>query len=213
MKVEKVKYGWDDRIDPYPDYAGNKAELLAKGYRYTRLPAVKHPGFNTFDRMSTKKVPMNIRHVGWPAAYDEDDVDTIKHKRRSGPTHGKKEAPDTYYRRPEGMAGTARRHYTDTLRAFFSTKLETMGERDKIHLESVMRGQSLRESGEELGISHVAVHKARTRALDHLRKAIGDTPEAVADELVFFFQSEGGIALAARLPERVLALSRKWKGH
>lgn len=117
------------------------------------------------------------------------------------------------YINPYGQAGTARRHYTDALRDFFSTRIEQLTEGQQGHIASIMRGESLREAAAKLDVSHVAVLKARRRAIAALVKLIGKHETDIANELIFFLKSEGGVALAGRLPDRVLAKSTVWRGH
>jgi hypothetical protein len=52
-------------------------------------------------------------------------------------------------------------------------KAAELSTQDLLHLESIARGESVRDSGDRMNTSHVASVKGRQRAITHLVKAMG----------------------------------------
>jgi hypothetical protein len=168
---------------------------------------------NSFDKTyAMGNFSTDLYDIGYGPVWRHDEYHSTRTALRKPSDADRKNT--SYHTDPYGQPSTSRRHYTDTLRAFFATRLENASEADKWHLESLMQGQTTRDAAKELDVSQPAIVQARKRAIRHL--VAGISPEgslsAVAGELVFFFMSEGGVSLAGRLPDRVLAESTKWSG-
>jgi hypothetical protein len=202
----------DGKVSAQADWVDRGPRVLkyrTKGVFSDRVFTVE-----TFDSVSERgRFRQDIRelsHAGsgveqYNMTINGDDMPRLKTRRPEG--------EGVYTPDPYGMSGTARRHYTDALRDFFSTRIEQLTAGQQAHIASIMRGESLREAAAKLDVSHVAVLKARRRALAALVKLIGKHETDIANELIFFLKSEGGVALAGRLPDRVLAKSTVWRGH
>jgi len=193
----------DGKVSAQADWVDRGPRVLkyrTKGVFSDRVFTVE-----TFDSVSSYKrnLVQDMRRIGHDPHYDEDDVASRVRQ------HG----TEVYRPLPEGQAGTPRRRYADALRSFFATRIEQLTERDRWHIDSIMAGQSLREAAAELGIAFQNIDKGRKRAIKHLVTLIGRHETDIANELIFFLRSEGGVALAGRLPDRVLAKSTVWRGH
>jgi len=194
----------DGKVSAQADWVDRGPRVLkyrTKGVFSDRVFTVE-----TFDSVSSYKlgIMQDLRTKGHDQHYDEDDVKTSVARLRG---------EEVYRPLAEGQAGTPRRRYADALRSFFATRIEQLTERDRWHIDSIMTGQSLREAAAELGIAFQNIDKGRKRAIKHLVALIGKHETDIANELIFFLKSEGGVALAGRLPDRVLAKSTVWRGH
>lgn len=190
------------QTDGYVDRGPRRTRYQTQGVFTKRVFNIE-----TFDTVyKVGKFPEWIRNQGWEKWADEPGESRLQGHR--GP-----KVAEPYRVDAMGQAGTARHHYTTTLREFFGTRIDQLSERDREHVNSIMKGQSTRDSADELGISQPAVVTARQRAIKRLVALIGTSNKDVANELVFYLKSEGGVALAGRLPDRVLAQATVWRGH
>lgn len=204
------------QTDGYVDRGPRVLKYRTKGVFTDKVFTVE-----TFDSVSERgKFMQNIRDL----SHQGGGVEEMYHVQGEGgdtphgglprrKTRKQNQEQDAPYRDSMGQAGTARRHYTDTLREFFGSRVDQLEERDREHINSLMKGQSTRDSAAELCISQPAVVTARQRAIKRLVALVGTSNKDVANELVFYLKSEGGVALAGRLPDRVLAVSTVWRGH